>query len=119
MDLVLAIEEHPPAGTEDIKLQPIEWRVLSLVDGGRNIHAIVKDGHMAEFDTCKILYGLLSSGLLKAVQVAKPEPPPPPKPEPKPAAPAAAARPAIMPAEPPPKPDEKKGMLGGLFGKKK
>ena len=116
MDLVLAIEEHPPAGTEDIKLQPMEWRVLSLVDGSRTIHAIVKDGHMAEFDTCKVLYGLLSSGLLKAVPVAQPEPPAP-KPEPKPVPPP--PRPAIQPAAPPPKPDEKKGMLGGLFGKKK
>ena len=65
MDMVLTIEAHPPAGTEDIKLQPAEWRVLSLVDGGRNIKAVVRDGHMPEFDTCKILYGLLSSGLLK------------------------------------------------------
>jgi hypothetical protein len=116
MDMVLAIEEHPPAGTEDIKLQPMEWRVLSLVDGSRSIHGIIKDGHLAEFDTCKVLYGLLSSGLLKNVPPPKPEPPAP-KPEPKPVA--APPKPAIQPAAPPPKPDEKKGMLGGLFGKKK
>lgn len=117
MDMVLAIEEHPPAGTEDIKLQPMEWRVLSLVDGGRNIKAIVRDGHMPEFDTCKVLYGLLSSGLLKAAPLPKPEPakvdPP------KPATPPPAPKPAVQPAAPPPKPEEKKGMLGGLFGKKK
>ncbi|MDI6740002.1 MAG: DUF4388 domain-containing protein [Candidatus Edwardsbacteria bacterium] len=106
LDMVLAIEERPPAGTEDIKLQPMEWRVLSLVDGSRPIRAIVKDGHLADFDACKVLYGLLSSGLLKAVQAAKPEPPPP----------AAAPKPAIQPAAPPPKPEEKKGWL---FGKKK
>lgn len=114
MDMVLTIEEHPPAGTEDIKLQPVEWRVLSLVDGGRNIKAVVKDGHMPEFDTCKILYGLLSSGLLKAMPVAKPEPP-------KPAAattPPSAPKPEMLPPEPPPKPEEKKGMFG-MFGKKK
>lgn len=121
MDMVLTIEERPPAGTEDIKLQPMEWRVLSLVDGGRNIKAIVRDGHMPEFDTCKILYGLLSSGLLKALPTPKPEPP---KPEPaKPSATpplvAPALKPAVQPAAPPSKPEEKKGMLGGLFGKKK
>jgi hypothetical protein len=117
LDMVLTIEERPPAGTEDIKLQPMEWRVLSLVDGGRNIKAIVRDGHMPEFDTCKILYGLLSSGLLKAMPVPKPEPPKPAAVQPPPAAPA--PKPAVQPAAPPPKPEEKKGMLGGLFGKKK
>jgi hypothetical protein len=112
LDMVLAIEEHPPAGTEDIKLQPVEWRVLSLVDGSRTIRTIVHDGHMMEFDTCKILYGLLSSGLLKAMPLPKPEPP-------KPVVPPPAPKPAVLPVTPPPKPEEKRGMLGGLFGKKK
>lgn len=112
LDIVLAIEEKPAAGTEDIKLQPAEWRVLALVDGMRNISQVVKESHMGDFETCKVLYGLVSSGLLKQVAKLKPvEPPPPPKPaSPIPAAP----KPQPKPPEP-----EKKGMLGGLFGKKK
>jgi hypothetical protein len=117
MDIVLAIEENPAAGTEDIKLQPAEWRVLALVDGMRNISQVVKESHMGDFETCKVLYGLVSSGLLK--QVAKPKPAeapaaktPPPPPAPKPA-----EKPAPQPPKPPE--PEKKGMLGGLFGKKK
>lgn len=109
LDLVLAIEENPAAGTEDIKLEPAEWRVLALVDGMRSINQVIKESHMGDFETCKVLYGLVSSGLLKQVAKPKPvEPPPPaaPKPQPKP--------------EPPKPPEpEKKGMLGGLFGKKK
>jgi len=117
MDLILAIEENPAAGTEDIKLQPAEWRILALVDGLRTINQVVKESHMGDFETCKVLYGLVSSGLLK--QVAKPKPvetPPPPKPvQSQPAAPKPQPKPE--PAKPPE--PEKKGMLGGLFGKKK
>jgi hypothetical protein len=117
MDIVLAIEENPAAGTEDIKLEPAEWRVLALVDGLRNINQVVKESHMGDFETCKVLYGLVSSGLLKQVAKPKPvEPPPPPKPvQTQPAVPKVAPKP-----EPPKPPEpEKKGMLGGLFGKKK
>ena len=113
LDLILAIEEKPSAGTEDIKLQPVEWRALSLVDGSRSIKQIVKDGHAAEFEICKVLYGLLTAGLLKVVPVTAPAPKP-----------AAAAAPAPKPATaavpaPPPKPEPEKKGLGGLFGKKK
>lgn len=116
LELVPAIEENPSAGTEDIKLQPNEWRVLAIVDGSKNIRDIIRDGHMGDFETCKILYGLISSGLVKATQPPKPPPeelaaPPPPSPPPTQATP---PRPA--PAKPEP---EKKGLMGGLFGKKK
>jgi len=115
LDLVLAIEENPAAGTEDIKLEPAEWRVLALVDGSRNIEQMIRESHMGDFETCKVLYGLVSSGLLK--QVAKPKPvelPPPVKPSPP-----VAAKPQPKPEPPKPPEPEKKGMLGGLFGKKK
>jgi len=110
LDIVLAIEENPSAGTEDIKLQPSEWRVLAIVDGAKSIKGIVKDGHIGDFETCKVLYGLLSSGLLKVVPQAKPEPAPPPAP--------AAAEPPPVPAAPPKQEPDKKGMFGFL-GKKK
>jgi len=114
MDIVVGIEENPAAGTEDIKLEPIEWRVLALVDGIRNVNQIVKESRMGDFECCKVLYGLLSSGLLK--QIAKPKlAEPPPKENQSQSAGKAQTKPEI------PKPPEpsKKGMLGGLFGKKK
>jgi hypothetical protein len=117
LELILAIEEKPPAGTEDIQLQPLEWKVLATVDGSRPITQIIKDSHLGDFDTCKVLYGLLSSGLIKVLPAAKPAPPeensqPPALPTPVP---------AVKPVPPElPKPEpEKKGVLGGLFGKKK
>ncbi len=108
LDLIPAIEENPSAGTEDIKLQPQEWRILAIVDGTKNIREIIREGHLGDFETCKILYGLISSGLVRIAPPPKPEAPPPPAPAPQ------------KPAPPPPKPEpEKKGLMGGLFGKKK
>lgn len=117
LDLVPAIEENPSAGTEDIQLQPNEWRVLAIVDGSKTIRDLIRDGHMGDFETCKILYGLVSSGLVKASQPPKPPPEEPvPAPQPKPAAPAPPPKPEPPPAKPEP---EKKGLMGGLFGRKK
>jgi len=115
LDLILAIEEKPPAGTEDIQLQPLEWKVLATVDGSRPITQIVKDSHLGDFDTCKVLYGLLSSGLIKVLPASKPAPP---EEKPQPAAPPEPAVKPVAPEIPKPEP-EKKGVLGGLFGKKK
>jgi len=117
LDMVLTIEETPPSGTEDIQLQPLEWKVLATVDGTRPITQIIKDSHLGDFEACKVLYGLLSSGLLKVVPAVKP-PVPEEKPQPLPLpSPAPAPKPVAAPA---PKPEpEKKGVLGGLFGKKK
>ncbi|HBE73157.1 MAG TPA: hypothetical protein DDW31_03570 [candidate division Zixibacteria bacterium] len=117
LDLVPAIEENPSAGTEDIKLQPNEWRVLAIIDGSKNIRDIIRDGHMGDFETCKIIYGLVSSGLVKATQPPKPPPEAaPPPPQPPPAVPTPPPRPGPAQAKPEP---EKKGLMGGLFGKKK
>lgn len=117
LDLILAIEEKPPAGTEDIQLQPLEWKVLATVDGSRPITQIVKDSHLGDFETCKVLYGLLSSGLIKVLPPPKPAPPEEKPKAPAPPAPATAPKP-VQPEPPKPEP-EKKGVLGSLFGKKK
>ncbi|MDO9026791.1 MAG: DUF4388 domain-containing protein [bacterium] len=116
LDLVLTIEEKPPAGTEDIQLQPLEWKVLATVDGSRPITQIIKDSHLGDFETCKVLYGLLSSGLIKVLPAPKPAPP---EEKPQPAPPAEIPAPKPVPAAVPKPEPEKKGVLGGLFGKKK
>jgi len=76
-DAVVKIVEVPDAGVEKIHLKPEEWKVLSFVDGTRAIKQIAGKANISEFETARILYGLISSGLVKLVQ--KTEPPPPPK----------------------------------------
>lgn len=93
-EVVVKIVEVPDAGVEKIHLKPEEWKVLSFVDGSRSIKEIASKVNISEFDTARILYGLISSGLVKITQ--KPTPPPPP--------------------EIPPKVDDDKKEGGGLFG---
>ncbi|MFC1848962.1 DUF4388 domain-containing protein [candidate division CSSED10-310 bacterium] len=47
-----------------ISLSTREWVLLSKVNGARDIKTIAKQSNLSVFETCKILYGLISSGLL-------------------------------------------------------
>lgn len=68
MDIVIEFNPHPQQGSENISLEASEWRVLSLVNGARTVKEIASQSDFDDFETCKILYGLLSSGLLKAIE---------------------------------------------------
>lgn len=67
-DVIVKIIEVPDVGVEKIHLKPEEWKVLSFVDGSRAIKAIATEVNISEFETSRILYGLISSGLVKIVQ---------------------------------------------------
>lgn len=67
-DVVVNIIEVPEAGVEKIHLKPEEWKILSFVDGSRIIKDIASKASVSEFETVRILYGLISSGLVKIVQ---------------------------------------------------
>jgi hypothetical protein len=59
--------EIPQPGVERIQLNPREWKVLSFVDGSLNIKQIAQKANIPEFETAKIFYGMISSGLVKVV----------------------------------------------------
>jgi hypothetical protein len=50
-----------------IDLLPREWEVLSVIDGERNLHEIAKRLVIAEFEVAKIIYGMLSTGLIDII----------------------------------------------------
>jgi len=56
--------------TEDISLTTEEKKILESVDGSRSIDDILRISEFDFFETCKIIYGLISAGLFK-----KPEKP--------------------------------------------
>jgi hypothetical protein len=58
-----------------IQLNTHEWLILSKINGKQDIRTIAKTGNVAVFDICKILYGLVTHGL-----VALKEPPVEPEP---------------------------------------
>ena len=66
-DMVIEIIEVPQEGVEKIQLNPREWKVLSFVDGALTVKQIARKSNISEFDTAKIFYGMISSGLVKAV----------------------------------------------------
>ena len=63
-----------PEGREgQINLNTSEWLILSKVDGRRSIKAIANASSHSTFETCKILYGLISTNLIRLKEApAKP-----------------------------------------------
>jgi hypothetical protein len=50
-----------------IDLLPREWEVLSLVDGDANLRHIALELAISEFDVARIIYGMLTTGLIEIV----------------------------------------------------
>lgn len=67
-DMIPQIVEVPDVGVEKINLRPEEWKVLAFVDGHISIREISQRVRLSEFETGRILYGLISSGLVKLMQ---------------------------------------------------
>ncbi|MEO0136917.1 MAG: DUF4388 domain-containing protein [candidate division WOR-3 bacterium] len=98
-DMIPKIVEVPDAGIEKINLRPEEWKVLAFVDGHLSIREISQRVKLSEFETGRILYGLISSGLVKLIQEKTSEKP--------------KTEPTSISDD-----DEKKGGIFGIFKKK-
>ena len=68
-----------------IQLNTHEWLILSKINGKQDIRTIAKAANVAVFDICKVLYGLVTHGLValkesppEAAQPVVPEPQVPP-----------------------------------------
>jgi hypothetical protein len=49
---------------DQITLSPVEWQVVTSVDGQRNVTQLEAVTGLPAFDVCKVLYGLITSGLI-------------------------------------------------------
>lgn len=56
-----------------VSFSPKEWRVLQKVDERRNIDAIAKTLEESSFDTAKVLFGLITSGIVSLEEGPKTE----------------------------------------------
>jgi hypothetical protein len=86
LDMVLGLVADPVAGNRDINLKPDEWRVLTMINGRDSVRQIARRTSFGDFKTARIIYHLLSAGLIEPLGI--------------PQAPAAAA-PVQAPAPPP------------------
>jgi hypothetical protein len=67
LETVVAFIDEPSEGVESIKLEPDEWKVLSLVDGVRSVRSLSEGTGFSEFQASRIIYRLITSGLLRIV----------------------------------------------------
>ncbi len=54
---------------EEVKLNAEEWRILSLIDGTRSVRQVVEESGYDEFVVYKVLYSLVSSGLINGAEI--------------------------------------------------
>ena len=64
---VLKISEKNP-DKKEIKLDSNEWHILSLIDGKKNVGQIVQQSGYETYPVYKLLFSLLSSGLIRKVE---------------------------------------------------
>jgi hypothetical protein len=62
-----------PASSGAIKLTPEEWRILSLLDGRRDLNAIAEEAGLSRFQVCRIIYGLLGMNVVRLISGGKGE----------------------------------------------
>lgn len=76
MGVVPAITgETTDEGTLD--LRPVEWEVLAEIDGERSLKEIASDVGRSDFDVAKIVFGLISTGVVGIVDEQQPASPAP------------------------------------------
>ncbi|MFI5230900.1 MAG: DUF4388 domain-containing protein [Gemmatimonadales bacterium] len=56
-------DQHAPM----LDLLPSEWEVLTMIDGSLDLRAIASQLARTEFDTAKVVYGLVSTGVVELV----------------------------------------------------
>ena len=65
-DLVFEVD-RPKVAQSDVALPPEQQAILALVDGRRDLQAIVDESGMVEFDVGKAMYGLATAGFVHRV----------------------------------------------------
>jgi len=65
-DLIFAVDRTPEQDSE-VSLAADQERILPLLDGKRDVNAIVEDSGLMEFEVGKALYGLITAGYVRRV----------------------------------------------------
>ena len=72
LGMALRFTTQPEVRLKRIELSPDEWRVVSSIDSSRSIQEIAQAHSLTDFQIRKIVYGLLSAGLVELVPRVKP-----------------------------------------------
>jgi hypothetical protein len=66
-DVVPALSDAEADHAATLDLRPHEWQVLAAVDGTSSVRTIAASVGLSEFDAARVIYGLLSTGVLTLV----------------------------------------------------
>jgi tetratricopeptide (TPR) repeat protein len=69
-DLVFEVD-HAHVDATDVELTDEQRTVIELVDGQRDVHAIIEESGLVEFEVGKAIYGLLTAGFVRRVGRSK------------------------------------------------
>ncbi len=69
--VVPVLAEAAPDHETQLDLLPHEWEVLSMIDGERDLRAIASALKQGEFDAAKIVYGLVTTGVVEIKQARR------------------------------------------------
>lgn len=67
LDLVLDTVEGSNRYGQNLEYTEAEKKILSLIDGNRDIQEIIDASGIGEYSVCKVLYSLLSAGMVRKV----------------------------------------------------
>jgi len=67
LDVSLKFAKRPDTNLRKISLSPEEWRVISYIDPRNSLRQIAKQTRLSDFEMRKIIYGLLSAGLVELI----------------------------------------------------
>ena len=67
LNAVFKMKSMRDRSSAQISLTPEEWMVLTYMDGERTVKDIIDLAGMGTLQTCKIIYGLITAGLLENV----------------------------------------------------
>jgi hypothetical protein len=71
-DVVPALADPDADHAATLDLRPHEWQVLAAVDGQTSVRVIAASVGLSEFDAARVIYGLLSTGVLTVVNTPPP-----------------------------------------------
>jgi hypothetical protein len=69
--VVPVLAEAPEDHESQLDLLPHEWQVLSMIDGVRDLRAIASALGQGEFEAAKIVYGLVTTGVVEIRKVQR------------------------------------------------
>lgn len=68
LTMIPTLADLPEDHETQLDLLPHEWAVLSLVDGRRDLLAIAEELGRGEFEAAKVVYGLITTGIVELVR---------------------------------------------------